>query len=132
MYRRHGNKLGLVFLGCDLAVTSIVWIGAYLLRFAVWPAPDGIPDFHLVLEALPLVLVLAAVSYRLSGLYEIHRLRQLPGELGVVCKAGGLLFVLAITTTFYRRDLYESRLALGLFLALDVVALAVTRRRARQ
>lgn len=128
MYRRHGDKLSLVFLACDLAVTSSVWIGAYFLRFALWPSPAGTPDFHLVLEALPLVLVLAAVSYRLCGLYEIHRLKQLPRELGVVCKGSGLLFVLAITTAFYRRDLYESRLALGTFLVLNVSGLTVTRR----
>ncbi len=128
MYRRHGDKLALVFLACDLTVTTAVWMGAYWLRFAALPSPDGIPDFRYVLCALPLVLVLAAVSYRLCGLYEIHRLRQLPRELSVVCKAGGLLFLLAITTTFYRRDLYESRLALGIFLVLNTVGLMLVRR----
>jgi len=128
MYRRHGDKLGLVFLACDLGVTFSVWIGAYWLRFAFLSAPDGVPDFRLVLEAAPLVLLLAAVSYRLCGLYEIHRLRPLPRELGVVCRAGGLLFVLVITTAFYRRDLYESRLALALFLVLDVSGLTAARR----
>jgi len=128
MYRRHGNKLGLVFLACDLAVTSGVWMGAYLLRFALWPSPDGVPDFCLVLQGWPMVLVLAAVSYRLCGLYEVHRLRQLPRELGVVCRASGVLFVLAITVAFYRRDLYESRLALALFLTLNVLALTLARR----
>jgi len=128
MYRRHGNKLGLVFLACDLAVTSGVWIGAYCLRFALWPSPDGIPDFRFVLQGLPVVLALGAVSYRLGGLYEVHRLRQLPRELGVICRASGLLFVLAITITFYRRDLYESRLALALFLVLNVLGLTTARR----
>ena len=128
MYRRHGNKLGLLFLVCDLTVTALAWVSAYLLRFAVWPAPHGIPELRLALEALPLVLVLAAFSYRLAGLYEVHRLKKLPRELGVVCRAGGLLFLLAIATAFYRRDLYESRLAIGLFLLLDVLALAVVRR----
>jgi len=128
MYRRHGNKLRWAFLACDLGVTAGAWIGAYGLRFTLWPSPLGVPDAPLVFAALPTVLVLAAVAYHLVGLYEIHRLRQLPRELGVVCRAAGLLFVLVITATFYRRDLYESRLALGLFLMLDVVALVVARR----
>jgi Undecaprenyl-phosphate glucose phosphotransferase len=128
MYRRHGQKLGLVFLACDLAVTAATWFAAYFLRFAFWPSPDGVPDPHLVAEGLPIVLALAAITYRICGLYEIHRLRQLPRELEVVCGASGLLFLLAIAVSFYRRDLYESRLALGLFLALTVVALAVARR----
>ena len=128
VYRRHGNKLGLVFLAGDLVVTTIAWFVAYWTRFSLLPSPDGIPDFHLVVEALPLVLVLATVSYRLAGLYEIHRLREMPRELGVVFKAGGLLFVLVITTAFYRRDLYESRMALALFFALNALGIATARR----
>ena len=128
MYRRHGNKLGVVFLACDLAVTAVAWIAAYLLRFAWLPSPEGVPAFGRMLEALPLVLVLAGVSYRLCGLYKVHRLRQLPRELGTICRASGLLFVLAVTTIFYRRDLYESRLALGLFPVLATAGLTLTRR----
>lgn len=128
MYRRHGNKLGLVFLGCDLAVTSAAWTGAYLLRYTAWPSPDGVPHFGLMLQALPLVLLLAVVAYRLCGLYEVHRLQPLPRELGTVCRASGLLFVLAVTAAFYRRDLYESRLALACFLGLNAVGLTVARR----
>ncbi|MGE0609618.1 MAG: undecaprenyl-phosphate glucose phosphotransferase [Pirellulales bacterium] len=128
MYRRHGNKLGLVFLGCDLAVTGLSWLAAYELRFAWWPAPEGVPGLVRVLQGLPLVLALAAITYRICGLYEIHRLRQLPRELEVVASASGLLFLLTIAVTFYRRDLYESRLALGLFLALNACGLAAARR----
>ncbi|MBN2216463.1 MAG: undecaprenyl-phosphate glucose phosphotransferase [Pirellulales bacterium] len=128
MYRRHGNKLRWAFLACDLAVTAGAWIGGYALRFTLWPAPLGVPDAPLVFSTLPTVLVLAAVAYHLAGLYEIHRLRQLPRELSVVCRAAGLLFILVITAAFYRRDPYESRLALALFLALDVVLLVAVRR----
>jgi Undecaprenyl-phosphate glucose phosphotransferase len=128
MYRRHGQKLGLVFLACDLAVTAGTWLAAYHLRYALWPAVHGVPDLALVLRTLPLVLVLAGVAYRACGLYEIHRLRALPRELSVVCQASGLLFVLAITAAFYRRDDYESRLALALFLCLNALTLMLVRR----
>ena len=128
MYRRHGDKLAILFLACDLAVTAGMWLAAYLLRFTVLPSPGGVPELQEVVCTLPLVLILAAVAYRLCGLYEVHRLRQLPRELGLVCKASGLLFLLAITMTFYRRDLYESRLALALFLGLNAVGLTLVRR----
>ena len=128
MYRRHGDKLALVFLACDLAVTAGVWVGAYLVRFWLLPSPYGVPDPALVLSGLPFVVLLAAVAYRVCGLYEVHRLRQLPRELSVVCRASGLLFLMAITVVFYRRDLYESRLALSLFLVLNAVGLMVVRR----
>ncbi|HWB09811.1 MAG TPA: undecaprenyl-phosphate glucose phosphotransferase [Pirellulales bacterium] len=128
MYRRHGQKLGLVFLACDLGVTAGTWLAAYYLRYALWPAVHGVPDLALVLRALPLVLMLAGVAYRTCGLYEIHRLREVPRELSVVCQASGLLFVLAITAAFYRRDDYESRLALALFLCLNALTLMLVRR----
>lgn len=128
MYRRHGDKLALVFLACDLTVTATVWVAAYWLRFTFFPSPHGVPELALVFQPLPLVMLWAAIAYRLSGLYEVHRLRQLPRELGVVFRASGLLFGLAITTAFYLRDDYESRLALALFLGLNIVGLTLARR----
>ena len=67
MYRRHGQKLGLVFLAGDLAVTAVTWLAAYYLRYAIWPAVHGVPELVLVLRSLPLVLVLAGVAYRACG-----------------------------------------------------------------
>jgi Undecaprenyl-phosphate glucose phosphotransferase len=128
MYRRHGQKLGLVFLACDLAVTSAVWLAAYYLRYELWPAEHGVPQLAVIAGELPLLLLLAGIAYRTCGLYEVHRLREMPRELGVVCQASGLLFVLVITSVFYRRELYESRLALALFLCLNAIALSATRR----
>lgn len=128
MYRRHGDKLSLVFWACDVAVTAAVWVGAYFVRFALLPSPDGVPDFRLVLSSLPLVVLLATLAYRTCGLYEVHRLKQLPRELGTICRASGLLFVLVITLAFYRRDLYESRLALALFMVFTALALMLMRR----
>lgn len=128
MYRRHGDKLALVFLGCDLAVTAVAWFAAYFLRFSFFAAPEGVPRFTSVAQALPFVLLSAAAAYRLCGLYEVHRMRELPRELSDVCKAGLLLLLLASTVVFYRRDLYESRLAFLLFLVLSVVAVSSARR----
>jgi Undecaprenyl-phosphate glucose phosphotransferase len=128
MVRRHGQKLGLVFLACDATVTASTWFLAYYLRYRIWEAPYGVPDLALVASGLPIVLLLAAVAYRVCGLYEIHRLRKLPHELGVVCHASGLLFLMAITVLFYRRDIYESRLGLALFLGLNAAGLMLARR----
>lgn len=128
MYRRHGQKIGLVFLASDLTVTTAAWFGAYGMRFSLLASPDGVPDLGHVARALPLVLMGAAVAYRQAGLYEVHRLVQLPRELGVVCRASGFMFLLAIAAAFYRRDVYESRLALAMFFVLNAVGLALMRR----
>jgi Undecaprenyl-phosphate glucose phosphotransferase len=128
MYRRHGDKLAYVFLSCDLATTVVAWFAAYWLRFELWPAPGGVPDLADVAGALPLVLLAAGAAYRLCGLYEIHRLRELPREFRDVCKAGLLLLLLATTLVFYRREHYEPRLAFAVFLVLNVVLLCAVRR----
>jgi Undecaprenyl-phosphate glucose phosphotransferase len=128
MYRRHGNKLGLVFLANDVSVTAAIWIGAYCLRFALWQAPQGVPDAWLVIRGLPLVLLLAAVSYRAAGFYEIHRLQRLPREIGVIARGSGLVALLVTASVFYRRDLYESRLALAAFAAMLPAGLGLSRR----
>lgn len=128
MYRRHGDKLALVFLACDLLVTAVAWLTAYFVRFACWDAPDGVPNLNVMLQSLPAVLLVAAAAYRLCGLYEIHRLKRLPRELSVVFKASGLLFLFAVTFVFFRRDVYESRLGLAVFLAVNAAALMIVRR----
>lgn len=128
MYRRHGDKLGLTFLAADVAITAGAWIGAYWVRFSYWDSPKGVPEVSEMLRPLGGVVLLAAVAYRVCGLYEIHRLRQLPREFGRVVQASGLLFLLVITLTFYRREAYESRLGLGLFWALDTLGLIGGRR----
>ena len=48
MYRRHGDKLAILFLACDLAVTAGMWLAAYLLRFMVLPSPKGVPELEVV------------------------------------------------------------------------------------
>jgi exopolysaccharide biosynthesis polyprenyl glycosylphosphotransferase len=128
MYRRHGDKLAHLFLVGDLATTALAWLAAYWLRFVLFAAPRGVPSIDQALQALPLVLVAAAAAYRLCGLYEVHRLRELPREFGDVCRACLLMLLLAVTVTFYRRDDYEPRLAFGLFLILNVAALCTMRR----
>lgn len=128
MYRRHGQLLAYVFLACDMAVTATAWLGSYILRYSFFPSPMGVPNSGIVIEQLPLVLVLAAIAYYVSGLYEIHRLRELPRELGKVGKASILLFLLQITILFYLRDAYESRLALAIFLSINALGLSLARR----
>jgi len=128
MYRRHGDKLALVFGACDLAITTLAWFAAYWVRFGMISAPRGVPDFDSVLSALPIVLLLAVVAYRSCGLYEVHRLSRLPREFTAAAKAGAMLFLMVVVALFYRKDVYESRLALLLFMGLNTAGLLIARR----
>ncbi len=128
MNRRHAQFLALAFFACDMVVTATMWISAYALRFALIPAPGGVPAMGAVLAGLPTILVLAMVAYHVCGMYRVGPLRKLGREASAVSLASGLLFLLVIAVTFYRRDLYESRLALAMFFVLNASVIISVRR----
>ena len=92
-------------------MTALAWCGAYYLRFdAGWiPVTKATPDSSLCWVNLPLVLLLAAVAFHLTGQYAIDRLRRLREEVVGVLKGVTLLALLVMATTFFRHDPYESR-----------------------
>jgi Undecaprenyl-phosphate glucose phosphotransferase len=129
MIRRSSQPLAVWFLGWDLVFTAAAWIGAYLVRFSGWlPVFKDTPDFYLCWRNLPLVLVLAAVAYRLAGQYHVHRLRRGREELAAVVKGSALVSLLVMATTFYRHDPYESRGTMLIFTALTAASIFTARR----
>ncbi len=130
MIRQRSQILCAWFLLWDLTLTAAAWVGAYYLRFETgWiPVTKHPPDAYLCWLNLPLVLVLAAVAFRLTGQYAIHRLRRFREEVVCVLKGTALLSLLVMATTFYLRDAYESRAAMVLFSVLDGVMMLAARR----
>ena len=120
MLKRSSQLLAVCFLLGDLAVTAAAWFGAYALRFhSGWiPLWKAKPDVSLCWRDLPLVLVLAAVAYRLTGQYAIHRLRRFREEMVSVCKGAALLSLLVMAATFYLQDPYDSRVTMMLFIGV--------------
>src|SRR5262249_13376994 len=76
----------------------------------------------------PLVLLLAILSYRLTGQYAIHRLRRLREEAVCVLQGTVLLALLVMATIFFLHDPYESRTTMVLFCLLTAAGLTVSRR----
>jgi Undecaprenyl-phosphate glucose phosphotransferase len=130
MIRRSSQLLCVWFLLWDLALTAACWVGAYYVRFeSGWlPLHKARPDFALCWRNLPLVVLLSAVAYRLTGQYAIHRLRRLREEVVSVVKGTALMSLLVIATTFGRHDPYESRATFGLFTGLTAVSVLAARR----
>src|SRR5262249_49650860 len=85
-------------------------------------------DFYLCWRALPLVLILCGVAYRLAGQYEVHRLRPLRGEGIPVLKGTALLPRLVLAPPFGLRAPYESGGTLLLFTALRLTRVLLGRR----
>jgi Undecaprenyl-phosphate glucose phosphotransferase len=130
MIKRRSQGLSAWFLVADLALTGLAWVGAYFVRFeSGWlPIHKQLPETELCWRTLPLVLLISAVAYRITGQYALHRLRRLREELASVAKGTLLMFLLVIATLFNLRDPYESRAALLLFPVLSALLILVHRR----
>jgi Undecaprenyl-phosphate glucose phosphotransferase len=130
MIKRSSQILYAWFLFWDLVITAAAWLIAYQLRFHTgWiPIRKMPPDFYLCLRNLPLVVVVAAVAYRITGQYSIHRLRRFREEMVAVIRGTGLMSLLVMATTFYLHDPYESRITMLMFSGLTAVGLLSARR----
>jgi Undecaprenyl-phosphate glucose phosphotransferase len=131
MTHRTSQTLTFWFVAWDLALTAIAWLVSYSVRFhtgLISFDPELQPAFELYLESLPLVVILAAVAYRVAGMYEIHRLRRFREELVAVTKGIGLMSLAVMATSFAQRNHYESRLAMGMFVGGVMLAVLAARR----
>ncbi len=130
MINRNRQLLCAWFASWDLLLTAAAWVGAYYLRFSSgWlPVTKSPPEFDLCLRNLPLVLVLAAVSYHVAGQYRIHRLRRFREEIVSVTRGTVLMTLLVVGGIFSVHSPYESRATLVLFGSLATCAVLAARR----
>lgn len=130
MIKRNSQVLCLWFLLWDMVVTGCAWLGAYYVRFlSGWiPLVPGSPDIVQCWQHLPLVVILAAIAYRLTGQYEIHRMRRIREEIVGVGKGTALLSLLVMASTFFLHDPYESRVTMVLFTLMTPIAVLTERR----
>jgi Undecaprenyl-phosphate glucose phosphotransferase len=130
MIKRSSQVLVVWFLCWDLLLTGVAWVGAYYLRFSTgWiPVNKPPPDAYMCWRNVPLVLLVSAVAYQLTGQYTIHRLRRFREEMIGVIKGTALLSLLVMATTFYRQDPYDSRVTMSLFSILTAGLTLIARR----
>lgn len=130
MIKRTSQTLTGWFALWDLLIAGSAWIGAYYLRFdsGLFPVTKEIPDEQLCWNNLPLVLLLALISFRIAGAYQVHRLRRFREEFVAVVKGTALLTLLMMATIFYAQDPYISRGAMFLFYVLNFSVVLVSRR----
>lgn len=130
MIKRKSQILSAWFLGWDLAMTALAWVGAYWLRFnsGLLPVGKDPPPIVLCYQWLPLVLLLAALAYWITGQYVIHRFRRLREEAVSVVKGTALMGLLVIAGTFGLQSHYESRATFVLFVTLTALVLLAARR----
>lgn len=130
MLKRRSQGLCAWFLFSDLLITSVCWVVAYYLRLeSGWfPVTKDAPEPYYCLRSLPLVALMSAVAFEITGQYAIHRLRRFREEVIAVLKGTALLALLVMATTFFTHDPYESRGIMILFAALTAATILTCRR----
>ena len=130
MIKRKSQILILWFLLGDLGLTVAAWIAAYHLRFdaQLVPVRAAAPSAADCYRMIPLVLVMSAVAYQMTGQYVIHRFRRLREELISVVKGTALMGLLVIAGTFGLHSHYESRATFLIFIGLSALMLLCARR----
>ncbi len=131
MTKRTSQPLTIWFVVWDLILTALAWLFSYATRFyfnLIPFDPERQPSFELYLSSLPLILLLATVAYRFTGMYEVHRLRRFREELVAVGAGVALMGLAVIATIFYQQQHYHSRLAMAFFLVVCAFAILTARR----
>src|SRR5947208_180755 len=130
MINRTSQPLTAWFLMWDLGLTAAGWLGAYWLRFqtGLIPIYYPVPEFAQYIGNLPLVALLAFVSYRWSGMYEVDRMRRFREELAAVGRGVGLMALAVMATSFVRHAQYESRAVMVLFASGVFTGIVAARR----
>jgi Undecaprenyl-phosphate glucose phosphotransferase len=129
MIKRRSQILAAWFLLWDLTLAAAAWVAAYYLRRTLG-LPEGkeMPNVSLCWRMLPLVVLHAAIAFRLTGQYRIHRLRRFREELVGVVNGTALLSLLVMASAFYLHDPYESRGIMVLFSVLTATGVLTARR----
>jgi Undecaprenyl-phosphate glucose phosphotransferase len=131
MTQRSSQPLTTWFVVWDVALTAAAWLASYLGRFRLGLIPfdhEQQPDFDLYLRSLPFLLIVALVAYRFAGMYEINRLRRFREELVAVGRGVVLMSLAVMATSFAQQHHYQSRLAMGMFVAASFISLIIARR----
>jgi Undecaprenyl-phosphate glucose phosphotransferase len=130
MIQRRSQLLFFGFLVSDLTLTALAWLAAYYVRCqSGWVAmTKEPPSFFHCWRQLPLVLLLAAVSFRLVGQYSVHRLRRFREEMIAVLQGTALLSLFVMATIFLLQDPYESRGTMLIFSLLSAGFVLAGRR----
>jgi Undecaprenyl-phosphate glucose phosphotransferase len=118
------------FFLSDVCLTALLWLVAYYLRFqsGLFSWQGDVPPFYWCWRQLPLLCLLAAMAYRMAGMYHIGRLRRFREEMLAVAKGVALLGLFLLTVRFFVRDPYDSRGTVLLFGAGTLLSILIARR----
>ena len=124
MLYRHAEVFRSLLVLSDLVLISLVWLGAYGLRFHLGiEAPQGIPPVSDYLQALVVILPVYGFMLRRQGVYEPKRLGSFWTEAAQIgwASVGAMLLVLGVS--FFLRSFSFSRAVVAGFAGAAPLAL---------
>ncbi len=135
MVKQHAQVMNFLLGVCDLAVIAAAWVAAFYLRFSMFPHDKGVPAWggagagggggvgmNLLVALLVAILVLHGM-----GLYRPRRDKSFLLEIGQICKAGVLIWVILIALIYYTAQTPFTRIMLAIFLPLMIAGLILER-----
>ncbi|HET8644059.1 MAG TPA: undecaprenyl-phosphate glucose phosphotransferase [Vicinamibacteria bacterium] len=136
MLKFQVRKLVALLVLLDVAGTALAWLGAYFLRFhsrqflELVPVTKGVPPLSHYLLLLPFICALWPAVLYFHGLYQLRRGRSRIDEFFAILFSVLIASALTLGATLYVRVYYEgaeeweySRVVLGLFVVLDLLAI---------
>ena len=128
MIQKQALRLQAVFLASDVAATSAALLAAYVIRFeTVWPIPLGPQPLSNYASLLPVIALLWPVVFYFHRLYQMRRDRSSIDEALAIVMAASLATLLLVGLLSFWRAWSFNRALLILFLALDILFVALGR-----
>ncbi len=134
MLRKYSQVFITFLFLSDLCFIAGAWVLAYLLRFkaSLFETTRDIPAWSQHLSLLPIVLLLSAMVFNLSGLYRPRRLSSVSRELLEIAKGVTISTLLFIFLTYFFNEYRYSRITIALFWGIAVLLVTVSRSLSRR
>lgn len=138
MIRRRRRSTATLYLAGDILATMLAFLAAWLLRFEfeIIELTKGVPDLRHYLGLLPLILFLWPLIFYFHGLYQSRRDRSRVDEaLLILVAVAFAALLLSGLQAWFRPTIGNgsgnvfmfSRAFMGIFIALDVLAVVSSR-----
>lgn len=126
MIRENQRLLNNLNILSDGAAVFLTFLLAYWIRFDVLGGEVSLPFVYYCYLGL-VMIPLHLFTYASFGLYESFRRKRLYRELGNLFWANGLDVTLVLTLLFLTEEMHFSRVAIGIFFALNTAVLGCKR-----
>ena len=122
MLKRHNEILVTFIFLLDLSLAYAAWDLAYYLRF-FWlnlPPAQDTPAHAQYLKAVPVLVILTAIVFMLSGVYHAAHISQFKRQILPLIKASFWLLIGLLAIAFFYRKFSYSRIHVLYFISLFV------------